>query len=497
MELAKKRVGVWIRVSTEMQVYDESPSVHRQRAKDYAASHDWEVVEFYQLDGVSGAAIMGQPQARKMLHDVRTGRIEALLFTRLERVGRDALELLQIEKELRDHGAHLISIFEEIDTSTPEGKKRFQDLASQAEYDRARLAAKVKAGIHTRMKMGQVFTSQAVFGYRKIGKTLEPHPQEREVLALMYELFLEYRRFKTVARELNRRGFRMRTGNEFTNVSVKRLLQDSTAKGLYIANRTGNKQGGGKVIKPQSEWYEIDVPAIISSETWEKVQQIIKSLEKPRKRNINAYSGLLRCHCGTVMYLRKNDKKNEVPKYFCRNCKNKIRLQVLDSAIGDVIEGFMLDTLPPSVLLEADPESEQIGRKLQSVKDELEKVVRKLERLVILWEDGEISRKLYSSRYDSLAQRQQQIEQELSALEFELLADEGREAAREKLAEAKAKEISWQELDGTEKSEILRQFVKEITLKHNEITINMLYVPKQLNTNELACKGDHTDGHVK
>lgn len=43
------RVGLWIRVSSDSQVRDESPAVHLVRAQEYAEAQGWEVVDIYRL----------------------------------------------------------------------------------------------------------------------------------------------------------------------------------------------------------------------------------------------------------------------------------------------------------------------------------------------------------------------------------------------------------------------------------------------------------------
>ena len=53
-----KRVGIWIRVSTEDQAQGYSPEHHEQRAREYAKFNDWTVVELYNLAGVSGKTVM-------------------------------------------------------------------------------------------------------------------------------------------------------------------------------------------------------------------------------------------------------------------------------------------------------------------------------------------------------------------------------------------------------------------------------------------------------
>ena len=65
LEVAKmastKKVGVWIRVSTEEQAGGESPEHHEKRGRYYAEAKGWEVVEVYNLEAVSGNSVMGQP----------------------------------------------------------------------------------------------------------------------------------------------------------------------------------------------------------------------------------------------------------------------------------------------------------------------------------------------------------------------------------------------------------------------------------------------------
>lgn len=80
------KVGIWIRVSTDMQVKDESPEHHELRAKHYIKAKDWNLVKIYRLDGISGKTVMNHPETQRMLKDVRSGEINGLVFSKLSRV---------------------------------------------------------------------------------------------------------------------------------------------------------------------------------------------------------------------------------------------------------------------------------------------------------------------------------------------------------------------------------------------------------------------------
>ena len=90
-----KRVGIWIRVSTEDQVRGESPETHERRARLYAEAKGWNVIEVYRLDAVSGKTVKETPEAKKMLADIKDGHITGLIFSKLARLARNTKELLE------------------------------------------------------------------------------------------------------------------------------------------------------------------------------------------------------------------------------------------------------------------------------------------------------------------------------------------------------------------------------------------------------------------
>lgn len=91
----KKNIGIRIRVSTEMQVKGESPEHHEKRARLYAEAKGWDVIEVYRLEAVSGKSVMEQIETKRMLKDVRAGKISGLIFSKLARLARNTKELLE------------------------------------------------------------------------------------------------------------------------------------------------------------------------------------------------------------------------------------------------------------------------------------------------------------------------------------------------------------------------------------------------------------------
>lgn len=482
-----KSVGIWIRVSTEDQAQGDSPEHHEKRARYYAESKGWHVAEVYRLEAVSGKSVMEHAETKRMLRDVDAGRISALIFSKLARLARNTRELLDFADLFRNADADLVSLQESIDTSSPAGRLFYTMIAAMAQWEREEIASRVAASVPIRAKLGKPTGGQPPFGYQWLNGELVPAPDEAPVRKLLYELFREHKRKKTVARLLNERGYRTRNGSAFSDTTIARLITDPTAKGVRRANYTASdsRQKSWR-LKPESEWVLHAVPAIVPEELWDACNALLegrKTGRKPAKRAVHLFAGVAYCSCGQKMYVPSNMPS----KYVCKACRNKIPVADLEGVFHEQLKNFFFS--PDEITTQMKQADTALAEKeeLVGVLDaEHRKISGEIDKLYTLYQADKIDADTFGVRHQPLRDRQKQLDEEIPKIQADLdLMKIGYLSRDEVISEARDLYTRWPSLPLEEKRFIVESIVERIDVGKADVEINLLYLPEK-NSGTLA-----------
>jgi len=138
------KVAMYLRVSTDGQTTDNQ----RLELKRVAAARGWQVVHVYDDNGVSGAKGREYRKAFDALLKAATRReFDMVAAWSVDRLGRSLGDLVSFLNELRGAGVDLYLHQQALDTSTPAGRALFQMMGIFAEFERAMIVERVRAGM--------------------------------------------------------------------------------------------------------------------------------------------------------------------------------------------------------------------------------------------------------------------------------------------------------------------------------------------------------------
>ena len=159
-----RRIAIYTRVSTDGQTVDNQLIELRAVAE----RHGWEVVETFSDNGVSGTkGREGRPAFDAMCKGAVRRDFDVIMAWSVDRLGRSLQPLVPFLGEIHSKGVDLYLHQQGIDTTTPAGKAMFQMCGVFAEFERAMIQERVKAGLARAKAQGKVL------GRPKVGSRVE------------------------------------------------------------------------------------------------------------------------------------------------------------------------------------------------------------------------------------------------------------------------------------------------------------------------------------
>ncbi len=346
VEKKKLRVASYCRVSTDFEEQESSIEAQRSHYAAYIQSNpDWELVDIYWEQGLSGTKAETRPELQRLLSDCRKGLIDLVITKSISRFSRNTSDCLEMVRSLGSLGVRIIFEKEGIDTGRMESELLLTLLSAFAENESRSLSANMKWGIRKRFEAGTYKSSRAPYGYRKTENGPRPgyviDPVESETVRRIFYSFLEGKGADTIAGELNAEGvptfwdreqaIRPRDGEERQREKAQgcadpgedeveekgRWFPDFIRKIIknpfYVGDCIYQKTFVDDNFKQQPNRGELDMyvkeddhEAIISREVFELANQMLarhaEELGSVFRRNRYCFSGKLICgNCGGGM----------------------------------------------------------------------------------------------------------------------------------------------------------------------------------------------------
>lgn len=374
------RCAIYIRVSSAEQ-RREGYSLPEQRRvlTEYAEEKGYKVVDVYADEGISASK---KPHLRhdfqRMMRDVESGRIDIIIFIKLDRWFRNVGDYYRTQEILDRHGVKWESVFEDYDTTTRTGRLNLNIKLTIAEDEAANTSERVKFVLNAKVRNKEPNTGTQPFGY-KIEKTdgvkrIVKDPETQAETEDMFRMFFATKSSYIVT--------------NYINETYGRTLADTTiARRLKNIAYTGEYQG-----IPDYR------PAYI---THEQHAEILKAFgmhtRTAQKNKVYLFAGMVYYpECGRVMASCTSNKKTL--GYRCRyhyhqGCSYKHMVKEED------IEAYLLDNIGKSLACYSLRIAAKSKNKAAASPKKYEKQLERLNHVYIM---GNISKEEYQKQSSKL-----------------------------------------------------------------------------------------------
>lgn len=447
------RGALWERVSTEEQAnYGYSIQTQVEALEEYASDNRIKIVDHYCDEGVSaGKPYKQRPEMMRLLKDVEAGKIDIIIFTRLDRWFRNVKEYFKVQEILEKHRVEWRAIWEDYDTTTPNGRMAITIFLAIAQAEREKGSERIREVFQNKRKNRESFfgKNSTPFGYREEpdadGITrLIKDPELEPALDMFWSVAVKYENIDKAVKIVTMAYGLTRSRNKWHELAKKEIY-------------TGTYKGVDNYC-----------PAYVSREEWLRLQNR-GSIKKTQHNRIYLFTGLIKCPlCNRNLasrYSKQTLKNGKQKEYYSYTCPDKdIRLCMNRHAISQLkTETWLLSNLRRLLKDEIAHVEIERAKPRPKPKTNINVLKEALRRLEVVYMAGNKTDAEY-------LREQKELKAAIKKAEGETIArhvDRDIEHLRETL-ETDFVSI-YETLDDEDKRRFWRMLIKEIRIEGNEV----------------------------
>lgn len=507
--------GIYPRVSTIKQVNEGfSLEAQRENLTYFANQQGWNIVGDYGDEGISGKNIEDRPGVKKLIRDIKQGKIDVVVLYKFDRLTRDSRDTEDFIELIQNYNIIVYTLSGGfVDVSTPSGRFNTRILGAAAQFEREMTIDRVVDGFIKKVKKGYSLCSGITsYGYDrpKHQEIQTINEEEAKVVKRIFKLYRKGKTFTEICDILNEekiptkkagKVIKRKFSDEYYTVNT--VWQAKTIRNILSnVNYIGYVRYGcnrEQVTLEEASKYEnrkkgfvtkgLHEP-IIDIELWNDVQARLLKIKSTHKTNLPKddvyYCGVLECgFCGQNLTTNRTNHKRKngnIASFLGYRCVN--REKHLCPAIGishKKVEMAFLNYLDRIEELEEidniNVENDIDTTELNNAKKRLLQKNNKLKEIMKLFMDNLLNYEEYQKMKNIIDEECEKFKKEIKKEEERL---KSRENEIDKSMISRNIKEHWELLTQSEKREFLTQFVKKIVII-NRSTDRHKGIPEILN----------------
>jgi site-specific DNA recombinase len=453
------KVALYARVSTMRQAQAQTTQQQLTRLQTYLQQQGWSLDQavVFRDDGYSGAKL-SRPGLDDLRDRVALGEFERILITDPDRLARKYIHQVLLIEEFQQRGCR-VEFIDRPMSSDPNDQLLLQIRGAVAEYERSLITERMRRGKLAKLRGGQLLPwTRRPFGYQLDAE----HPRDPAGVkideyeaAIIRQIFAWYLQpgatLHSIAKKLREAAIASPRGRAcWTTGSIRGVLTNLAYTGTAYANRYRSVPARGRrspllamgpgqshELKPKAEWIAIMVPAIVSHEEMELVQEKLSHNQQTAPRNNKKHEYLLRgrvsCGCclrtaparttmcgyGYYTCLGRTDKQRRAEGKVC--AARMIPSNQLDQVVWADLCAVLTDREQVMAALQRVKEGQWLPQELQSrqktLKQAIAAITRQQERLLEAYLNEVVGLQEFERKREELSKRQEGLRKQLREID--------------------------------------------------------------------------------
>jgi DNA invertase Pin-like site-specific DNA recombinase len=280
-----------------------------------------------------------RPALKKLMEDVRAGKVGAICVYKVDRLSRSLLDFVKLMEVLERHNVSFISVTQHFNTNTSMGRLILNVLLSFAQFEREVISERIRDKIAMAKAKGKNMGGVPPLGYDVVNHKLVVNPGEAEIVRDIFSRFVECGSTTKMVAELKKKGVRTKS---WTTVKG-RVRKGSTITKNQLYRMLGNRKYLGEVTH-RDKVYPGEHKGIIDRSLWDKVHSIIAvnrraraGIQRPAESDL--LKGILFCGCCGSAMVRSYTKKRSGRTYRYYLCNTALKQGYAACPVGGISSG--------------------------------------------------------------------------------------------------------------------------------------------------------------
>ena len=290
------RLAAYCRVSSDSSDQLHSFAAQIKYYSEYCKRHpEYKFVDIYADEGITGTSMEKRDDFRRMLRDCKKGLIDRIIVKSMSRFARNTEEMLTALRALEQMEVSVYFEEQGLDTKSMNSEMFATFPGMVAQQESVSISQNMRWSYKKRMESGEFNCCAPAYGFDLINGKLVINETEAAVIRRIFDLYLQGIGMQTIANILNNEGVRRQYGREkWHHTTVNYVLNNERYKGDALLQKQITTQTlPFKKQRNHGEqpmyYVENSNPAIVSRETYEAVQALIKSRQPSCKRKAKNY----------------------------------------------------------------------------------------------------------------------------------------------------------------------------------------------------------------